>query len=139
MWRVVHQSGVGGKRVVVRRTRCDLVRIGRREAIRRQARTGRGLTRVRIERRNGEGLRERLHFRLAEADVLKAADRNQLHAVAGRADFLVDLEAALELLAVELPERAVRSQVKLLRVLVEEMCGVFRKSEEPTYELKSLM
>src|SRR3546814_2487208 len=95
MWRVVHQSGVGGKRVVVRRTRCDLVRIGRREAIRRQARTGRGLTRVRIERRNGEGLRERLHFRLAEADVLKAADRNQLHAVAGRADFLVDLEAAL--------------------------------------------
>src|SRR3546814_5088085 len=51
----------------------------------------------------------------------------QLHAVAGRADFLVDLEAALELLAVELPERAVRSQVKLLRVLVEEMCGVFRR------------
>src|SRR3546814_10327155 len=41
--------------------------------------------------------------------------------------FLVDLEAALELLAVELPERAVRSQVKLLRVLVEEMCGVFRR------------
>src|SRR3546814_11628420 len=52
----------------------------------------------------------------------------QLHAVAGRADFLVDLEAALELLAVELHERAVRSQVKLLRVLVEETCCVFRRA-----------
>ena len=39
--------------------------------------------------------------------------------MAGRADFLVDLEAALELPAVELAERAVAGEVQLLGVLVE--------------------
>jgi hypothetical protein len=39
--------------------------------------------------------------------------------VAGRADFLVDLEAALELLPVELAERAVEREGDVLRMLVE--------------------
>ena len=43
--------------------------------------------------------------------------------MAGRADFLVDLEAALQLLLVELAERAVAGERELLRMLVELMLG----------------
>ena len=43
--------------------------------------------------------------------------------MAGRADFLVDLEAALELLAVELAERPVAGERQLLGMLVELVLG----------------
>ena len=47
---------------------------------------------------------------------MQVAERDQAQAVAGRADFLVDLEAALQLLPVELAERAVGREVQLLRL-----------------------
>ena len=43
--------------------------------------------------------------------------------MAARADFLVDLEAALQLLPVELAERAVRGEVQLLRLAMKFMLG----------------
>jgi hypothetical protein len=49
---------------------------------------------------------DRAHLGLGIADVLEVAVGDVAQAVAAGAHFLVDLEAALELLAVELAERA---------------------------------
>src|SRR3546814_7986625 len=76
---------------------------------------------------------DRLHLGLVIADALEIAEMHEVDRVARRADFLVHLEAALELLVVVLAERAVGRQRERLGLLVE-----FR-SEEHTSELQSLM
>ena len=80
---------------------------------------------VRIDRRHLDRplIGDRLHFGLVVAERLEVAERDQAQAVAGRADFLVDLEPALQLLAVELAERPVAGERQMLRMLVELLLG----------------
>jgi hypothetical protein len=66
---------------------------------------------------------DRLDFRLFVTERMQIAERHQAQPVAGRADFLVDLEAALELLLVEFAERAVAGESKRLRLTVKLMLG----------------
>ena len=99
--RLGDQRQVGRERVVVRGARGDLVGERRREVVGRQRLAGRWLAGVRVDRRDLDlpvG-RDRLHLGLVVAELREVAERDELEGVAGRADLLVDLEAALELRA----------------------------------------
>src|SRR3546814_10225010 len=87
---------------------------------------------------------DRLHLGLVIADALEIAEMHEVDRVARRADFLVHLEAALELLVVVLAERAVGRQRERLGLLVEflgdgRLRRLVDRSEEHTSELQSLM
>ena len=110
--RLGDQRQVGRKRIVVGRARRDLVGEGRREIIGRQRLARRRLAGVGIDRRH-LGLpvgRDLLDLGLVVAEPLQVAERDQLQAVAGRADLRIDLEAALQLGLVELAERPVAGE-----------------------------
>ena len=62
---------------------------------------------------------DRLHFGVGVADFLQVAVGNMAERVARGADFLVDLEATLHLLAIELAEHAVAGKREVLGMLVE--------------------
>ena len=91
-----------------------LIGVGAGEFIRRQAGTVEHLTRVVRAVMDLVAGREGLHFRRTETDILKRAERHAFQAVAGRADFLVHLQAALDRLLVELAEGTVERPVDLL-------------------------
>src|SRR3546814_490816 len=101
------QREIRRNRIVVRSTGGDVIREGRREVVGRRARTHGVLTGVRISARNLEASCDRLNFGVAVAQSGEVTESGVLERVAGRADFLVNLEAALKLLVVELAERAV--------------------------------
>ena len=127
--RLGDQRQVGRKRIVVGRARRDFVGERRRESVGRQRLAGRRLAGVRVDRRN-LGLpvrRDLLDLGVVVAKPLEVAERDQLEAVAGRADLRVDLEAALQLRLVELAERTVAGEVQRLRLLVEFVRGERRR------------
>jgi hypothetical protein len=64
-----------------------------------------------------------LDLRFTVAELLEVAEGDLAQRVARRADFLVDLVAALELLLVPMAEQPVAGEVQLLRILVELVLG----------------
>jgi hypothetical protein len=63
-----------------------------------------GLTGVRVDARHLVLGGDRLHLVVVVAERLEVAEGDEAQRVAGLADFVVDLEAALQLLLVELAE-----------------------------------
>ena len=123
--RLGDQRQVGRKRIVVRRARRGLVGVGARELVRRDRFARRRLASVGIDRRHLDRplVGDRLHFGLFIAKRVQVAERHQAQPMAGRAHFLVDLESALQLLLVELAERAVAGQRQRLGLAMELMLG----------------
>ena len=66
---------------------------------------------------------DRFHFVVVVAQRLEVAEGDEAQRVAGLADFVIDLEAALQLPLVELAEGAVAGQRKLLGVQVKLVLG----------------
>src|SRR5690606_41611070 len=102
----LHQREVRRDRVVVRGTRSDVVRERRREIVGRRAGARGRFAGVRIDAWHGPARGLGLHFGFGVAKLREIADRHELERVAGRADLLVDLVAALELLLVPFAEGA---------------------------------
>src|SRR3546814_4323909 len=77
--------------------------------VRGQRLAGGGFARVRIYRRPLDLplVGDRLHLGLVIAEIGKVAERDEAEAMTGGADLLVDLQAALQLLAVERAKRAI--------------------------------
>src|SRR3546814_4170004 len=90
-----------------------------REMIRRQAVARRRFARVGVDRRNLETLGEGFDLTFGVTKVRNVAERDEVQAVAGRADFLVHLHPALQLRLVPVRQPY--------------------RSEEHTSELQSLM
>src|SRR6185295_8338025 len=96
------------------------VRERRRESVGRQRLAGRGFAGVGVDRRDLRlpVRRDLLDLRLIVAEPLEVAERDQVQAVTGRADFRIDLEAALQLALVELAEGPVAGQREMPGLLV---------------------
>src|SRR3546814_5980497 len=77
--------------------------------VRGQRLAGGRFARVRIDRRHLDLplVGDRLHLGLVIAEIGKVAERDEAEAMTGGADLLVDLQAALQLLAVERAKRAI--------------------------------
>ncbi len=91
----------------MRRARRLFVREDRREVVRRTARTLEHLAAVVRTVSDLIFTSDRLDLTFVEAEraaLSKRAERHKLHRVTGLADFAIDLEAALELLLVEMTE-----------------------------------
>src|SRR5262249_27462760 len=107
--RLGDQRQVGRRRAAIGRARGLLVRERRREVVRRAARTLEHLAVVvravldLVLRRERRCLRRRV---AGAAGVGEVAERDIGQAVAGRADFLVDLQATLQRAAIILAEPA---------------------------------
>src|SRR3546814_19415526 len=91
-----------------------------REMIRRQAVARRRFARVGVDRRNLETLGEGFDLTFGVTKVRNVAERDEVQAVAGRADFLVHLHPALQLLLVPVrPPYAVAGKFQVLGMLVK--------------------
>src|SRR5690606_11890540 len=97
----------------------NVVREGRKEVVRRCSGAQGVFAGIRVHTGHLEAGRDRLHFSIGIAKRGKIAERDMLKPVAGGADFLVYLEAALELLAIELAERTSEREAHVPRVQVE--------------------
>ena len=124
-----HQRQVGRQRIVVGGPRGDLVRERRRKIVRRHVLARRGFPGFRIHRRLFDHplIGNRLNLGLGIADLGQIAERHILQAVAGRADLLEHLKAALQLPVVVFAEEAVRRQPNILGMQVEDVLGRFRR------------
>ena len=109
MARLGHQRQVWRDRVVVCRSRRDIVRERFREIVGRNRVACRHFARFGIDVRRFDRplLRDRLHLGLIISERLEIAESNEFQAMAGRADLLEHLEPALELSLVIFAERAV--------------------------------
>ena len=113
-----HQRKIGRRLAAVRRSRGVLVRERVGEAVRRAAGTLEHVARLVRTVLDLVFGRESADLRLGEfraARLCEVAERDVVDAVAGGADLAVDLEAALQLRAVELPERALKGPPELRR------------------------
>ncbi len=87
-----------------------------------------------VRPRSSYSAAKRLHLLFGIAEILERAEGHQIHRMTGRADFLVDLQAALQLALVVGAERAGERPVHLLAACGSDngsarpRCALFRRS-----------